>query len=124
MPEIAELIKDDKQREALEELRDADYLRGHRIEWVDGEWVYCDTKGPTVDGWKDRPCGKCGLPFTEEGHDGCIGTLPDAINACCGHGFTDEAYVQFEDGRELRGPAAMEFMEPFKSEEEDEARED
>ena len=106
----------------------ADYLRGHRIEQVDGEWVYCDTQEPTVDGWKNRPCGECGLPFTEEGHDGCIGTLPGVVNACCGHGDSGDAYVQFGDGRELRGPAALEYMEPFRdesdSEEEDEGKDE
>ena len=112
-------LLDDEEKEALEELREpeeADYLRGHRIEQVGGQWVYCDTREPTVDSWKDRPCGKCGLPLTEEGHDGCIGTLPDVINACCGHGDAGDAYVQFEDGTGLWGEEAMEYMEPFRDE--------
>ena len=122
MPDLADLLSDD-DREALEGLCDADYLRGHKIEEVDGEWVYCDTQEPTVDGWKDRSCGKCGLPFTLEGHDGCIGTLPDVINACCGHGEVGDAYVQFEDGAGLWGEEAVEYMEPFRDESQADAEE-
>lgn len=41
-------------------------------------------------------CGHCGLDATPEGHDGCLGTLPgDVMNACCGHGNNDSAYIQF-----------------------------
>lgn len=90
------------------------YLRGHRIKEVGGEWIYCDTGEPTVDTWQDRPCGKCGLPFTEDGHDGCLGELPNVVNACCGHGCAGEAYVQFEDGTELREASALAYMEPFR----------
>ena len=74
------------------------YLRGHLIEFVDNEWVYCDTKESTADTWKKRPCGHCGLPNTIEGHDGCLGTLPGVMNACCGHGNINDAYIQFDDG--------------------------
>lgn len=38
-----------------------------------------------------------------EGHDWCIGTIPGAINACCGHGNLSEAYIQFEDNSEITG---------------------
>lgn len=40
-------------------------------------------------------CGHCNIPRTPEGHDGCIGTLENVRNACCGHGETKMAYVQF-----------------------------
>lgn len=40
-------------------------------------------------------CGECGLRPTIEGHDACIGTLPNVMNACCGHGGRNEPYVQF-----------------------------
>lgn len=86
-------------------------LRGHPIEWVNREWVYCDTKQPTQDTWQGRPCGYCGLHNTKEGHDGCIGTLPNAMNACCGHGSTNEAYVQFINGSIIRGNNAIKYME-------------
>ena len=40
-------------------------------------------------------CTHCGKERTAEGHDGCVGTLPNVMNACCGHGKVNEAYVQF-----------------------------
>ncbi len=43
----------------------------------------------------DNPCGHCGMEKTIEGHDGCIGTLENVMNACCGHGETNLAYIQF-----------------------------
>ncbi|WP_421811733.1 hypothetical protein [Flagellimonas sp.] len=43
---------------------------------------------------KDK-CDHCGLARTPEGHDGCIGSLDNVANACCGHGETKSAYVQF-----------------------------
>ena len=42
-----------------------------------------------------EPCDKCGEVPTAEGHDACIGTLPNIMNACCGHGGRNEPYVQF-----------------------------
>lgn len=42
-------------------------------------------------------CLHCGLQVTPEGHDGCIGTLGNGVmNACCGHGSIDMAYIQFD----------------------------
>ena len=43
------------------------------------------------------PCAKCGLEPSPEGHDGCLGTLPDPniMNACCGHGNDKQAYIQY-----------------------------
>lgn len=80
-------------------MSEKEYLRGHLIECIDNEWVFCDTKESTADTWKERPCGHCGLYNTPEGHDGCLGTLPNVMNACCGHGGKHEgAYVQFDNG--------------------------
>lgn len=92
----------------------SDHFRGHKIELKDGEWVYADTKQPVKDNWKELPCGECGLHFTDEGHDGCLGTLPTVKNACCGHGNVGEAYVQFNDGSRIDGQAALKTMEDFK----------
>ena len=82
-------------------------LRDHQIEEsvksVTG-WIYSDTKEPCSF---VRECGFCGLNNTPEGHDGCIGTLPDVMNACCGHGRAGEAYVQFWDGSRLAGQEAL-----------------
>jgi hypothetical protein len=82
-------------------------LRGHPIEHNGKEWVFSDTKESTVETWQTRPCGHCGAHNTKEGHDGCLGTLPGVINACCGHGAIEEAYIQFESGRIDRGLEAV-----------------
>ena len=87
-----------------------EYLRGHQIEFIDDEFVYCDTKESTADTWKERPCGHCGLWNTPEDHDGCLGTLPGLMNACCGHGNINVAYVQFWDKTCIRRDDALEIM--------------
>lgn len=74
--------------------------RGHEIACDATDlWRYCDTGQPVPDD-PDRDCGHCGLPNTPEGHDGCLGTIPGAANACCGHGIAREAYVQMESSHE------------------------
>ena len=84
------------------------HLRGHPIYWDSGNeiWRYSDTSEPTVENHKDRLCGHCGEHNTPEGHDACLGTLPDVMNACCGHGEEWLAYVQFWDGSIVDGAAA------------------
>jgi len=57
------------------------YSRGWPIEYIDG-WVYSDTK----ESVGERPCKRCGCDPTFEGHDACLGTIPDVKSACCGHG--------------------------------------
>ncbi len=69
------------------------FLRGHKIIFIDNQWVYRDTKSPTIG--NQRPCGLCCKPDTKKGHDACLGTLFGVMNACCGHGIDGEAYVQF-----------------------------
>jgi len=45
---------------------------------------------------------------TDEGHDGCLGTLPGPImNACCGHGNWKIAYIQYWDRPRIHGPKAF-----------------
>jgi len=82
-------------------------FRGYEIEQKDDVWYFVDTGEPVATTWQARPCGHCGLFNTAEGHDGCIGTLPDVMNACCGHGAIDEAYVQYNDGSIARGAEAV-----------------
>ena len=68
--------------------------RGHPMH-LDGEvWRYSDNNQLVSDN-PDRACGHCGKKSTPEGHDGCLGTLPGVENACCGHGDTRDAYVQY-----------------------------
>lgn len=93
---------------------DKSYLRGHEIEYLNGEWIYSDTKEPTTQTHKDRPCGYCNKPNTPEGHDGCLGTLMGVMNACCGHGQIKEVYVQFLDGTVIQGEDATAILNILK----------
>src|SRR5690554_4854367 len=86
-------------------------LRGHDIYWDGAQWRFCDTRAPTATTHRERPCGQCGRHDTPEGHDGCLGTLPGVMNACCGHGRTREAYVQYPDGSTVRGTKALAAIE-------------
>jgi len=86
--------------------------RGHAICYHhdQGVWIYADS-GQPVKEWKDRPCGDCGLSNTPEGHDGCLGTLPGVMNACCGHGDKSDAYIQYPSGEIISGPEAARVLE-------------
>ena len=84
--------------------------RGHKIECEDrGDdkiWVYSDTK-EEVSLNTQRDCGFCGRPRTPEDHDGCLGALEGLMNACCGHGLPENAYVQFQNGEIVDGLEAV-----------------
>jgi hypothetical protein len=84
--------------------------RGHKMEL---SWIYSDTKN-LVSSDKDRACGKCNQPNTKEGHDPCLGTLKNAMNACCGHGNLSEAFVQLPNGFSIRGLFSLITIELLK----------
>lgn len=86
--------------------------RGHKVGLKGKEWVYSDTKEPVAG--NVRPCGHCGLKNTPEGHDGCLGTLPAVMNACCGHGNQNEAYVQFHDHTRIGSQDAQTIIKILK----------
>ncbi len=84
-----------------------DVYRGHRIIKVGhNDWTYADTGEPTLSD-PFRECGHCNLPNREDDHDACLGEIPGLMNACCGHGVDDDAYVQFSDGSVLQGDGAI-----------------
>lgn len=83
------------------------FHRGHKIHSIDGEWYYSD--GEKTIG-NPRDCGYCHKPDTEDGHDPCIGVLPRVMNACCGHGVNEEAYIQFNSGCIISGDKAVFLM--------------
>ncbi|KKN03224.1 hypothetical protein LCGC14_1109780 [marine sediment metagenome] len=92
------------------------HLRGHQIYCDDHDvWRYVDNNEPTVGA--ERPCGVCLVATGPSGHDPCIGEVPGAINACCGHGNDDEAYVQYPDGVRLDGMDAMRVFQTEKTDE-------
>lgn len=84
-------------------------LKGHSIIFVNNEWLYEDTMTATAG--NERLCGHCGKQNTKAGHDGCLGTLARVMNACCGHGEDREAYIQYLDGSDTRGEAAVQKMQ-------------
>lgn len=90
------------------------YLRGHKIEFLNDEWIFSDTKESTDSTYEDRPCNHCDLYQTEEGHDACLGTLSGIMNACCGHGRSSESYVQFMDGYCIHGEDASTVLDILK----------
>ncbi len=82
-----------------------DKLRGHSIVYVGDKWFYKDTMEVTVG--SERSCGYCGKNNMKNGHDGCLGTIPNVMNACCGHGAISEAYIQYYTGNIIRGEEAV-----------------
>lgn len=79
--------------------------------------------GDYLQGVGKDVCGYCLKKRTTEGHDGCIGTLENVMNACCGHGEVDAAYIQFyhdnysKDPNKFRlsGIAAIEYINKHKN---------
>lgn len=82
--------------------------RGHEMYFDEQvqHWRFSNDGSIVSDGDTDR-CGVCHENRTPEGHDPCIGTLAGVINACCGHGEVDCAYVVFCNGKRVAGAAAI-----------------
>lgn len=89
------------------------FHRGNPMSFDGEDWRY-DRDGVLVSSDPDRACGTCGIENTVDGHDGCIGNLPCVLNACCGHGRQGEAYIQFSDGKDVRGKEALFEIERLK----------
>lgn len=72
--------------------------------------------GDYLNGYGKDKCSHCGIGRTPEGHDGCIGTLKNVMNACCGHGQIEMAYVQFDhkDYKEFPNKLRIEGEEAIK----------
>ncbi len=68
------------------------HLRGIQVFYVDDEWRYAD--GTAMDKYRN-PCVRCGKSPTPEGYDACLGYIPGAISACCGHGV-GAPYIVYE----------------------------
>lgn len=70
------------------------YQRGNLIRYDGQQWVYADDGTPAD---VERPCARCGRMPTPEGYDACLGHIPGATSACCGHGVW-EPFVVYPDG--------------------------
>jgi len=75
-------------------------------------------------GYEHEPCKHCGKYKTYEGHDSCIGELDGIINACCGHGKEERAYIQFFDGTGVYGKDAIMIQDILKKKKFDSSFED
>ena len=89
-------------------------FRGYDIEDLGGKWFFIESGESVKETYYGLPCGHCGKKDTKEGHDGCLGVLPGVMNACCGHGQIEEAYVQFLDGTIIDGDFAKIIMAELK----------
>lgn len=69
------------------------YIRGHKIIFsrIFKQWVYADTMKPITQ--DERACIRCGKSPTAEGHDNCLGRIKEVKYACCGHGITNEYFI-------------------------------
>lgn len=70
------------------------YHHGWLCMWDGKTWRYADTGEPSN---LPRPCARCGRMPTPEGYDACLGYIPGALAACCGHGV-QEPYVMRQLG--------------------------
>lgn len=87
-----------------------DKWRGHLISLNENlDWIFIEDACRVKDD-PYRLCKHCKIENTPEGHDGCLGILPGVMNACCGHGNDNESYVQFPDGKVIRGEKAISFI--------------
>lgn len=86
--------------------------RGHLVLGV-VEWRYEDGT-PHRD--EERSCVVChrtagdALPSGDQAPDPCLGMLDGVEWACCGHGYTDHAYVVFDNGDRLYEGDALEHF--------------
>ena len=55
-------------------------------------------------------CDKFGIIDGDEVYDPCIGKLEGVMNACCGHGHTRHAYVQFSPEKRIAGQEAIDYI--------------
>lgn len=87
--------------------------RGHAIYFDEKykKWRYEADDLPVESFWQGKPCGHCNEHNTPEGHDPCLGTIPNVTNACCGHGEELEAYAILSNGRRVAGAEAVAFFQ-------------
>lgn len=101
-------------------------FRGHKIIYLDDDWVYADNHEPISSGFNEtfqfneRPCPRCGQmpvphPTDEMGMDHCIKNLPGVRAACCGHGVT-RGYISFDNDHWVSVPMGEDIMEVYRRE--------
>jgi hypothetical protein len=92
------------------------YLCGHRVFYDEEAKKLTYEDGTEVETTPRRPCAKCGLPPTAEGHDPCIANLHGVIAACCGHGVQNAYAWDGQNRYEAETPEALialvKFLQP------------
>ena len=79
------------------------HIRGHEIAFERETWVYADTH-EDIDSAEERSCSRCGKYPTPEGYDACLGKIPGAKYACCGHGIGEAYVIMYATKDEARIP--------------------
>jgi hypothetical protein len=94
------------------------YLYGRKIYSIDEVWYWADDKTPIGDSWRSCPhCKKDPAADCEDPPDPCLGWLPGVKFACCGHGYTNRAYVLLEgESNYRRGKDALMIIERLRRE--------
>jgi len=77
-------------------------------------WVYSDNN-ESIEEEPQRPCVRCGAVFSLNQPDACLGHIEGVRNACCGHGSSEEAYIQFHDKTCIRGFTEISFKDSRES---------
>jgi hypothetical protein len=86
------------------------YFRGHLLSQdSEGRWRYEDGD-LTPPAGATRACALCHQHQLPEGYDPCLGFLPTAAAACCGHGIL-RGYLAFWDGTYRSLPKLMDASE-------------
>lgn len=69
-------------------------IYGHPVYWNEAahEWRWQDNDQSIS---VQRPCPQCRRPPTPEGYDACLGEIPGATAACCGHGV-ETGYIAWQ----------------------------
>jgi hypothetical protein len=77
-------------------------------------WRYADNL-EKIDFYHPRCCPYCKQKPTAEGHDACLGTLPNVKFACCGHHSSNgHPYVIFNDDTIIDFDSTEEMLKYFK----------
>lgn len=88
--------------------------KGHTIYYDGTKWCWVDSEEGLDPVPEMIPCAHCGLESRQYEPDPCLGVLPGVANACCGHGNSKDAYVQFLNGVIIRGFDRLDHVDPVR----------
>lgn len=82
-------------------------VNGNDIKFENNKWTFSNNDKEVSENYKLSECPNCHKNPTQEGHDGCMGTLIGVRTACCGHGNPEDAYVEFYNREIITGETAI-----------------